>query len=77
MEVKEVKEHKKDARRFASSALERGPDWIFLYFIHLLYFLNLMSLQNKKAGRGRVPAGQIIAYCFRRRPLRRWRPGDL
>ena len=44
----EVKEHKKDARRFSSSALERGPDWIFLYFIHLLYFLNLMSLQNKK-----------------------------
>ena len=60
MEVKEVKEHKKDARRFASSALERGPDWIFLYFIHLLYFLNLMSLQNKKAGRRALPAGQII-----------------
>ena len=50
---------------------------VFLYFIHLLYFLNLMSLQNKKAGRGRVPAGQIIAYCFRHPPLRRWRPGDL
>jgi len=45
MEVKEVKEHKKDARRFASSALERGPDWIF--FISFTSFTSSTSCLSK------------------------------